>query len=340
MKIALVPLYVDYYENIVYRLKESNDELCRKAVTALKSGGHEVTRYDPVTDLQSAQAVRQRLSETSADCLVVFPLVAAFSILSDELAKGWRGPLVLLSSMAGTAVLKSMTMIKAVAESQAFGSQAIANGWIRQGLKFQVVHHIPGTHEGDKAICGLLTTIDACLWLRRLRLGLIGQVFDGMTDVLLPADDFTKHTGAKIVEISMRRIHDSMERVTQTEESALAKQLAKRFAFGMFSRVEKKVSLRAALAIQKVIAEEQLDCAAFNSHGADGLKSDNLGVRLRRGSSSAGEERSVRPWLAHGVDGRSPTASPCRRGIDAKRCANSGVRRLLVCSAKSYPPGG
>src|SRR5262245_26291971 len=110
MKIALVPLYVDYYENIVYRLKESKDELCRKVVTALEFGGHEVTRYDPVTDLQTAQAVRQRLSE---DCLVVFPLVAAFSILSDELAKGWRGPLVLLSSMSGTVVPKTMTMTKA-----------------------------------------------------------------------------------------------------------------------------------------------------------------------------------------------------------------------------------
>jgi hypothetical protein len=155
MKIALVPLYVDYYENIVYGLKESKDELCRKAVTALERGGYEVTRYDPVTDLQSARAVRRRISENSTDCLVVLPLVAAFSILSDELARGWRGPLVLLSSMARSAVPKTMRMTKAVAESQAFGSQAIANGWMRQGLKFQVVHHILGVPDGDKAICCL-----------------------------------------------------------------------------------------------------------------------------------------------------------------------------------------
>jgi hypothetical protein len=114
-------------------------------------------------------------------------------------------------------------------------------------------------------------------------LGLIGQVFDGMTDVLLPADDLIKHTEAKIIEIPIHRIHDLMEKVTQTEESGLAKRLAKHFAFGTFSPVEKKVSLRAALAIQKVIAEEQLDCAAFNSHGTDGLKSQKLGVMCALG---------------------------------------------------------
>ncbi|MCI0625634.1 MAG: hypothetical protein L0387_28990 [Acidobacteria bacterium] len=287
MKIALVPVYVDYYENIVSGLKASKRELYRKAVTALELGGHEVARYDPVTDLQTAQAVRGRLSENSTDCLIVFPLVAAFSILSDELAKRWRGPLVLLSSMAGTAVPKTMTMTKAVAESQAFGSQAIANGWMRQGLKFQVVHHIPGTDHGDKAICGSLNTIEACRLLPRLRLGLIGQAFDGMTDVLLPKDNFTKHTGAKIIEIPMRRIHDFMNKATQADESALAKQLSQTFACGTFSLAERKLSLRAALAIQKVIAEEQLDCAAFNSHGPDGLKSQKLGVMCALGATLA-----------------------------------------------------
>jgi L-arabinose isomerase len=45
--------------------------------------------------------------------------------------------------------------------------------------------------------------------------------------------------------------------------------------------------LRAAVAIQKVIAEEQLDCAAFNSHGIDGLKSKKLGVMCALGATLA-----------------------------------------------------
>ncbi|MEW5979312.1 MAG: hypothetical protein AB1898_26255 [Acidobacteriota bacterium] len=287
MKTALVPLYVDYYENIVPGLKKSKEALYRKVVAALRSGGLDLTCYDPITDLHSARNVRQRLDKDSIECLVVLPLVATFSALSDELAKGWRGPLVLLSSMAGTTVPKTMTMTKAVAESQAFGSQAIANGWMRQGLKFQVVHHVPGTHPGNQAILELIKTIELGRALPRLRMGLIGQVFDGMTDVLLPSDDLARNVGARIVKIPMRRIHDLMQKTTAAEESALARQLTKQFVIGPFSATEMKLSLRAALAIRRVISEEELDCAAFNSHGEDGLKSRRLGIMCALGVTLA-----------------------------------------------------
>jgi len=350
MKVALVPLYVDYYENIVPGLKESKDKLLRKAVAALEFGGHEVIRHDPVTNLEAACAVRKGLREKAADCLVVLPLVAAFSNLSDELARGWRGPLVLLSSMAGTSVPKAMSMIKAVAESQAFGAQAIANGWMRQGLRFHVVHHIAGTSDGDKGIRDLLEAIAAGLQLPRLRLGLIGPVFEGMTDVLLPRDDFTKHTGVKIIEIPMDRIHDSMETTTSAEEAALAKRLARTFAFGTFSPAEKKFSLRAAMAIQKVMDEERLDCAAFNSHGPDGLKSRNLGVMCALGvtlATSAGRPVSevgdlctaFAMWLGRKLGGASFYTELDSAYISSREwlLLNSGEYDLAWLRPKSRP---
>jgi L-arabinose isomerase len=178
-------------------------------------------------------------------------------------------------------------MRRVVTESQAFGSQAIANGWMRKGHDFQVVHHIPGTHDGDAAIHGALNAIGACQQLPQLRIGLIGQPFPGMTDITLRSREFTANTGARIVEIPMRRIHDLMSLQGPAQLASLENELSRGFSVGRFSPMEKETSFRAALAIQKLVADERLDCAAFNSHGHEGLQSEKLGLMCTLGVTLA-----------------------------------------------------
>lgn len=286
MRIALVPLYVDYYEDVVPGIRHAKKALIRKVFAALKAH-HEVTLFERVTDRQSTQAARRRLCRTQPDCLIVLPLVATFSALSDELVKSWRGPLVLLSAMAATSLPKSMTMIKAVAESQAFGSQAVANGWMRKGRKFHVVHHIPGTKDGDQAIRAVVGAIGASQQLSQLRMGLIGQPFSGMTDIALPAAEFMAHTGARIVKIPMRRIHSLMGKLAQEQRVSFEEKVSQTFRVEKCSAREKEISFRAGLAIQRIVADEKLDCAAFNSHGPEGLKSKKLGLMCALGVTLA-----------------------------------------------------
>jgi L-arabinose isomerase len=59
------------------------------------------------------------------------------------------------------------------------------------------------------------------------------------------------------------------------------------FAFGRLSSREKEFSFRAAMAIQQLVSEKQLDCAAFNSHGPEGLKSEKLGLMCALGLTLA-----------------------------------------------------
>jgi hypothetical protein len=52
MKIALVPLYVDYFENAIPGMRKAKEELIR-AVTAVLSAHDEVVVFERVTDHQS-----------------------------------------------------------------------------------------------------------------------------------------------------------------------------------------------------------------------------------------------------------------------------------------------
>jgi L-arabinose isomerase len=85
----------------------------------------------------------------------------------------------------------------------------------------------------------------------------------------------------------MSTIHELMQGETQAKLAELSRKVTQSFAFGKFTAREKELSLRAALAIQKVIADERLNCAAFNSHGPDGLKSQKLGVMCGLGVTLA-----------------------------------------------------
>jgi len=286
MKVALVPIYVDYYEALLPGVRKSKEKLLQKVVAAI-ANGHEVRLFEWVTSVASARRARRKLGQTKPDCVVVLPLVAAFSALTDELARGWHAPLVLLSAMAGAKVPAGLTMPQVVAESQSFGCQAIANGWQRQGIKFYALHQIPGTPEGDSALQRLLMSIELHHQLRHLRMGLIGEPFAEMSDVILPKKEFEARTGARIVRIPMERVHRLVAKASKQELAEFEKKLAKTFVFGRFSRREKEFSLRAAIAIQKLVSEKKLDCAAFNSHGFQGLKNEKLGLMCALGLTLA-----------------------------------------------------
>lgn len=286
MRIALVPLYVDYYENVVSGVRHSKERLVAKTLATL-GPGHEVLRCHYVSDFRTATASRNWIREKRPDCVVVLPLVATFSALGDQAVKGWRGPLVLLSAMAGTSVPRPLTMTKVVGESQAFGTQAVANGWMRSGRDFHSVHLIPGSRSGESSLRSLLEVIAASKELSRLRIGMIGTPFSGMTDIELPAKEFHTRTGAQIIRIGMKRIHKAMRGVPKAELAVLSKAVAAGFRMGRFVALEKELSFRAALAIQKIVKEEKLACAAFNSHGDDGLRNRNLGLMCSLGVSLA-----------------------------------------------------
>ena len=286
MRVALVPIYVDYYEGLVPGVRIAKEELLQKVIAAIEND-HEVDLFDRVTSVASARLAREMLPQTRPDCVIVLPLVAAFSVVTDELVKGWNAPLVLLSAMADAKVPAGLTMPKVVAESQSFGCQAVANGWQRQGIKFYVLHRIPGTSEGDTALRGLLKSIELHQQIRGLRMGIIGEPFAEMSDVALPRKEFEARTGARIVRIPMKHLHVLMEKVSKRALGDFEKKLAKTFVFGRFSPREKEISLRAAIAIQQLALEKHLGCAAFNSHGSQGLKSEKLGLMCALGLTLA-----------------------------------------------------
>lgn len=286
MKIALIPVYVDYYESVVPGLLKSKEALIQR-VKAVVDAKHDAVLFGKVKDVKSARVARERLNRESPDCVIVLPLVATFSALTDELVKGWRKPVVLFSALMGRKFSKPMTMTKVVAESQSFGAQAAANGWMRSGVKFHVIHQIAGSQDGDAALGQLLQTLEASTFVRGLRIGLIGEVFAGMTDVLLPVKQFQANTGSRVVRISMMRVHDVMEASSEREIAQLEREIRRTFTFGRFSQREMQYSLRAALAIRKIVAAERLECAAFNSHSTLGLKNKKLGLMCALGITLA-----------------------------------------------------
>ncbi|MBI3666687.1 MAG: hypothetical protein HY236_10775 [Acidobacteria bacterium] len=286
LRVGLVPLYVEYYETVVPGIQATKLALIEKAKRAI-GGEYDLTVFDPVRGVEAARLTRASLLDGGFDCLIVLPLVATFSQLSDELVQGWRKPLLLLSAMAGTRLPHTMTMTRAVAESQSFGSQAIANGWMRQGIRFKALHLSLNSVEVEGALQQWLRVQECLVRTRTLRIGLIGEVFGGMTDVLLPAKQFEEHAGAAVVPIPMRCVHAAMRETTSEELQNLEGELRKQFAWGRFSAQEKNFSLRAAVAIRKLVGEKKLDCAAFNSHGPEGLQSRDLGLMAALGITLA-----------------------------------------------------
>lgn len=276
MRIALIPIYVTYYESVVPGIRDRKTELV-ETVREFLTESHSVVEFSIVTDLSSARDANQRVSPEHFDCVVIVPLVAVFAQLGVEIVRSWEGPLLLLSVICHARAPGSLTMPLVVSESQSFGSQAIANAWMREGVPFTAFNLDIASAGGREQVQNWLCVHECVRRIRNLKIGLIGEPFPAMTDVELP-ESFFERTGASLLKFPMSHIHRLMRDIDENALAQFEAELRSQFAWAACSDKEREFSLRCGIAVPQLLERESLDCAAFNSHGADGLGSEKLGV--------------------------------------------------------------
>jgi L-arabinose isomerase len=287
-QIGIVPVYVDYFEQLDPELGRKKQAFAHEIEQRLRhatAGTMAITMTPMVRTVDAAARAAAELNERLVDVIAVIPLIAAFGELLITAAGEASVPVLALSVASEKSVPSTYTMAEMVKQSGGLGLQALCNTLQRRGRAFEIC---AGTLDDDafpERVCRTLRAMAIPAILRRSRMGIIGGRFASMTDVELDLAAAHERLGFECVEISAAEWMSAYERVDQSAVADAVQQYRERFTIRAIEEQELERSARLAIALDRIVSEHRIDFGAVNSHGANCLQNDRIGIMATLGVS-------------------------------------------------------
>ncbi len=277
-RIGLLAPFVPFYEKITPLRAEK--EQFAAWLGELLGSELEVTGGGLVDSEAAARAASESFLKAEVDAVIVAPTLAVFGALPwaalESLPRALPIAIWLLPPLR--AVPADYDIRALIRNSGALGAMALANTLARAGRIFRVFDHQPQAGALPEAIRSFTLASRAAAELRRARLGLIGSVFQQMTDVLMDAEGWTRATGGEVLPVSSSDFAQACLAVSDDELNEAIEEIRSQHSIDEISEDELRRSLRISLALDEIVRRLNLNGGAFNCHGENCLQNPALGV--------------------------------------------------------------
>lgn len=294
-KVGLLGLMLELYQGPFPDLKESMARLAEAIAEELRPR-LEVVFPGVCVRRDEVEAALGRFEEEGAHLVVVVCLTYAPSLVSAPALRRSSLPLVIFDTAKAAALGPEMTGEDLLENHGIHGVQDLANVLAREGHPFGlVVGHFRDPRAQEELVAwARAARVRAAL--RRLRVGLLGEPFEGMGDFAVEFDRLREELGPEVVPLEMGRLRALAEEVSTEEVSAAVAETRQRFEVeGSVSEEVLAASVRWALALQRLVEAEGLDAFSMNflafrpEVGAETVPFLGASELMARGVGYAGE---------------------------------------------------
>ncbi len=282
--VGLVPIYVDYYEELDESLGQSKREFVLRLREELESGLH-VSCLGVALTVEQAATMARELSAMPVDVLIVIPTVAAFGAVSLAACTQSDLPLIVLHAAEKETLLPDYTMAQMVSHSGGLGLQALCNSLTRIGRPFTVCVGSLCQRFFIQRVIEQACALAIPAFLQRCRLGVIGKVFGSMTDIALDLEHLEAVLGLRSVTLSTDVWKSAFHQVEAERVTELVEEVKSSFIIKEITRDELERSARLALSLDDLVAANGIEFGALNSHGSNCLDDAEIGIMATLGVS-------------------------------------------------------
>ena len=264
MKIGLLPLYLELYDNANPGLRERINAFLAKMSGSLKDMGLEVVDV-PVCRLKAefADAVK-RFEEENVDAIVTLHLAYSPSLESAEVLAATKLPIIVLDTTETYDFGPQQERTEVSYNHGIHGVQDMCNLLIRNGKSFVIEAGHWQNSDVLKRVYRRVRSAKLAQSMKNTRAGLIGDSFKGMGDFLVPADVLKSSIGVELVKGCFDTITSIMNGISKEEIDAEIENDRKIFdAAGVTAEAHER-SVRAGLAVRKWIEKENLSAFSMN----------------------------------------------------------------------------
>ena len=260
--VGLLPLYVALYDEAVPELRPHVEAHCEDVRTALEGAGLTVVAA-PICRVAAEfeQAVAD-FEQAGVDAILTVHLAYSPSLEAENALSRTELPLIMLDTTPSETFDEDTDPGELMFNHGIHGVQDLCNRLVRRGKRFDI--HA-GHLTGSDVLARVRHSVEAAAIVRALRsarVGLVGEVFDGMGDFRVDFDDLRTDLGPTVV-----RADAGLPMASEIPQSDVESELAgdrERFDADPEAWEAHRDSVRAGLALRSWVAENELTALTVN----------------------------------------------------------------------------
>ena len=214
VKVGLLPLYVKLYDDALGWMRPRIDKFHETMVKKLEDEGLEVLDH-PLCRLESEfeDAIKEYESK-GAEAIITLHLAYSPSLESEKPLKNCKLPIIILDTTPDFEFRPDGSPVGLDFDHGIHGVQDMCNLLTRNGVHYDICAGHWEYSDVCRRVADLARAYASANALSKMRVGIIGEPFNGMGDFRVPYGDLKKDIGIEVIDCPPSVIAGYREKVT------------------------------------------------------------------------------------------------------------------------------
>ncbi len=263
-RIGLLALTLEFYEQLLPKLREDRERWLREAVLPKLAEIAEVQFDRAVFTHEGIEAAVQRFEAAGVDALLVICLTYSPSQLALPALRRTRLPILVWNTQELLSVGADFDVGKMIDNHGVHGTQDLASVLVQHGVRFEYITSHPSDSDGLRKIGDFCVAAAAVAGMRRLRVGLLGYPFPGMGDFAVDTTHIAATLGCQWTAISVEEyIHRAATARAEDVDQLKAEYRSQYDVAADVTEADLDATARAELSLRAMVRERRLDALSY-----------------------------------------------------------------------------
>ena len=263
-KVGLLPLYVKLYDDYLQWMRPRIEAFHKTITAKLESEGLEVLTVAPCRLEAEFKAALDSYEAAGCDAVITVHLAYSPSLQSEKPLRECRLPLIILDTTPDLVFSPEGPSAQLDFDHGIHGVQDMCNLLNRNHVPFDICAGHWQESRVVKRVADLARGYAAAKALSSMKVGIIGDPFDGMGDFRVPYEEVKKDLGTEIVKYPASAIGAYAKKVTESRIDEAQKEDEARFENKNVPDALYREVMRASLAVKDWIEAEGLGAFTLN----------------------------------------------------------------------------
>ncbi len=295
IRIGLLPLYIKLYDDVDPALRTLQMPFLQDVSQALEAEGLSVTVADVCRVQAEFASAVELFNREGVAAVVTLHLAYSPSLEAIDALAALKAPLILMDTTPTYDFIEAAGLQAIDRNHGIHGVQDLCSMLKRRGVPYQLACGHLAASDVAKRTAGLCRTAAAATAMKTMRVGLVGEPFEGMGDFRVDAETLASVTGAQVVPLAPEAACQIRDRITDAEIDAQVADDLARFSAEAVNPQNHREAARAALTLRRWVQQNALGALSVNfsqvtyATGLVKMPFAELSAMMARGIGYAGE---------------------------------------------------
>ena len=263
-KVGLLPLYVKLYDDYLQWMRPKIEAFHKTITKKLEEEGLEVMTVAPCRLEAEFKAALDDYEKAGCDAVITVHLAYSPSLQSEKPLRECKLPIIILDTTPDYVFSPEGPSAQLDFDHGIHGVQDMCNLLNRNHVPFDICAGHWQESDVTKRVADIARGYAAANALCKMKVGIIGDPFDGMGDFRVPYEEVKQDLGVQITKYPASEIGKYAERITEERIDTAEKEDGERFDNKNVSKELYREVMRASLAVKDWMEAEGLGAFTLN----------------------------------------------------------------------------